>query len=271
MKEDETMSLRYDGIYYCKGWEENDFFRFYPDGTFVTKNIMNYETDDDNEIPFRFYPDGTFVTKNIMNYETDDDNEIPFPDVENANREPMQNYQCSGTYRIKQKTISFVLKFPYGTISYWGKIEENKLILNYYRKIPNEPFLPSGTWEFSFRPDTIDHLRFDGVYRFWKPNDCNDLFRFYPDGTVIRASFGCGFGESGETVPPVAKRWCTKERNQNQGKYQLHGSLITFETDGEFGKVFFQGRILQDAIVMDSYSHINQIERIGEKYEFVPD
>ncbi len=239
------MLLRYDGVYYCKGWEENQFFRFYPDGTFVTKNVFNYETDDRNE--------------------------IYFPDVENTTREPKENYRYSGTYRIKQNTVSFVLKFQTGTISYWGKIEENRLILNYYRKIQNDRFKQSGTEEFPFRADTTEHLRFDGVYRFWRPYDCNDLFRFYPDGTVIRASFGCGFGESGETVPTVAKRWCTKERNPNQGKYQLHGTLITFETDGEFGKVFFQGRILKDALLIDSHSHINQIEHIGEQYEFVPD
>lgn len=103
-------------------------------------------------------------------------------------------------------------------------------------------------------------LRYDGVYVSEVPDGevsyCMYL-RFYPDGTVLDATAGCGDDQLAEV-----KQWMTVESAEqksviSRGKVKLSGASIAFSTFSIVGKVNYKGEIVGNTLVLKWHSYIN--------------
>lgn len=106
--------------------------------------------------------------------------------------------------------------------------------------------------------------QFDGVYQSEKVNNYWRYARFYEDGTVIIVS---STGNPGEII-----RWFKKEnierKSLSHGLYEINGDRLVFSTTSAQSIVDYEGRIKDDAIIMDTYSHITG-HRSNSEFRFV--
>ena len=105
---------------------------------------------------------------------------------------------------------------------------------------------------------------FDGVYQSEKVDKYWHYARFYEDGTAIIVS---STGNPDEII-----RWFKKENIENKGLshglYEINSDRLVFSTTSAQGVIDYDGMIKDDAIIMDSYSHITG-HRSNRKYRFV--
>lgn len=102
-------------------------------------------------------------------------------------------------------------------------------------------------------------IKCDGVYQSEKIKDYWHYLRFYKDGTVIAVS--------SPNKPDELINWFNKEKWPSSDKYKIYKDKISFSTT-RWGTVDYEGRISQNQVQLNSYSHING-HLASRKYNFI--
>jgi hypothetical protein len=114
------------------------------------------------------------------------------------------------------------------------------------------------------RVKTNAFINYNGIYQSEKVNDYWGYLRFYDDGTVIAVS--------STGTPKEISRWFNKENSEriefSTGHYTIENHIITFSVTSSRGTVDYEGIILDDTLILDSYSHINEYQD-SQQYDFV--
>ena len=107
----------------------------------------------------------------------------------------------------------------------------------------------------------IGPIRYDGVYFRKEDSDSNQYIRFYDDGTVITVT-------STGTITQI-KNWFDKDNNSpSKGKYVITGDSIIFQSTSEAGRVDYNGKILDNKLILNIHSHINGFRASSREYIF---
>ena len=252
--------LRFDGIY-C--------------------NINDWDADGKVDCyVFRFYPDGTMIRRSLEQY---DSTYLFFPTEKDFNRDTAEYKAYYGNWTLDDDWIEFTTVSSTGTVDYWGTVSTNLLRLDNHSNINgNEAsdrpyiFLPFDyipDWNSTGSGDT--DLRYDGVYcniNDWDSDgkiDCY-LFRFYPDGTMIRRSIE-QYDETELFFPRERdfNRDTDEYRTYNAG-YTVEDDWIEFSTISSTGTVDYWGTLGHNIMRLDNHSNINGNEASNRPYIFIP-
>jgi len=105
-------------------------------------------------------------------------------------------------------------------------------------------------------------IRYDGLYYRKEGADSNQYIRFYDDGTVITVT-------STGTITQI-KNWFDKNNKSpfSRGKYVVTGDSITFQSTSEAGRVDYNGKILDNKLILNIHSHINGFRASDREYIF---
>ena len=108
-------------------------------------------------------------------------------------------------------------------------------------------------------------LRFDGAYVL-HGEGYYTMLRFYEDGDVAEINMD----DQAEPDPDWVSRddeYCSK------GKWMNDDGTLHFTTYGEdvAGGVEYTGAVVEDALVLSFYSHINGYQSSEETFSFLPD
>ena len=112
----------------------------------------------------------------------------------------------------------------------------------------------------SIREVAVSIPRSDGVY-YSKYSNYTYYIRFYDDGIVITTS-------STGTISQI-KNWFNKDHDDiSIGKFNIIDDKISFSSTSSFGTIDYNGQILHNKLLLNSYSHINGNKRNNIEYLF---
>lgn len=101
-------------------------------------------------------------------------------------------------------------------------------------------------------------LLFNGVYQY-KDEGYSSYLRFFSDGKVV--------GTSSTGNPVQVSRWLNHDFDNN-GFYTVNDNIINFTLTCSNGRVSYSGRLLREAIDIDTTSHINGRSAHNKRYNF---
>lgn len=82
------------------------------------------------------------------------------------------------------------------------------------------------------------------------------FLRFFNDGVVISASIGLESRNLMYNWSTYISKWFDREYTDS-GRYYLSDGAIIFSTSSNYGTIDYEGRYLDDRLILNVFSHIN--------------
>jgi len=141
-------------------------------------------------------------------------------------------------------------------------------------------FVIFGGCSLSPDPDAIKNytVKYDGIYfqdqgvmdfgngyrfRVW------GAIRFFEDGIVTEVSLSSEVSERDPSDFIKKLTWFNREY-ESRGVYTIKGNQISFSINSTSGIVDYAGIIMDDELLLNSYSHINGYKGENELFKFIP-
>ena len=112
-------------------------------------------------------------------------------------------------------------------------------------------------------------MRFDGIYCCFE-GTANYMLRFFADGMVT--AYTC-FGDEDRGLLSMFedKDRLMRDRAERKGRYEVDGERIAFSVDTVVGRIDYSGNVYRNGLVLESYSHVNDVRSEDEIYIFYRD
>jgi len=111
-------------------------------------------------------------------------------------------------------------------------------------------------------------VKYDGIY-FQDLGDGDGVaIRFFKDGIVIEQGLGSLEGDPSDIVMEL-QSWFNREF-ESSGVYTIKGNQISFPINSINGIVDFAGIIMDNELLLNSYSHINGYKSENNLFKFIP-
>jgi hypothetical protein len=111
-------------------------------------------------------------------------------------------------------------------------------------------------------------VKYDGIYFQDLGDGEGDAIRFFENGIVVKQGLGLLEGDPSDIVMEL-QSWFNREF-ESRGVYTIKGKQISFSINSENGIVDYAGIIMDNELLLNSYSHINGYKGENDLFKFIP-